>query len=612
MKDRARSRTKRQLQEEIDRLQARVKKLEADLSRQRQFEEPTRELDDRYEALFQSMSNGVAIYRGTREGDDFILVDLNQAAERIEKIRKRDVVGKSVLAVFPSIDEFGLLDVLKQVWISGKPIDHPVTRYEDHRLKGWRDYFVYRLPNGDIVAVYSDETDRKSAEEALKRREELFRTITESAQDCIFIKDRHLKFTYVNPALLNLLGKKAEEVLGKTAEELYGVAAGLHLREADLRVLQGETIEEQHARPIYDEKMTFHDIRVPVKNAEGEVVGICGIARDITERIRLQNDALEVKEEYASKVMQETMKKASFGAMTDSIVLLLGESGSGKDHLARWIHDHSNRAGGPFFCLNCAAIAPELAESELFGHEKGAFTGAGSRKRGLLELAEGGTLLLNEIGELPSPMQAKLLTFLDTKSFLRVGGEKTIHVNTRLIAATHRDLEHEVEEGRFLLPLFFRINLLPIEIPPLRDRKEDLPVICHSILSTLATQMQIPSVPRLSKEDLDSLVSYNWPGNIRELRNFLERSLILSKPGTFKLAKGIFDSSTNEWSLTVKFPDKRSLRDLNSEINKSLCLEALRRSGGNKKEAADLLGISRDSIHRYIRKFGLKSEDLTP
>ena len=222
------------------------------------------------------------------------------------------------------------------------------------------------------------------------------------------------------------------------------------------------------------------------------------------------------------------MREASSAAASDGTVLLQGESGSGKDYLARWIHDHSKRALGPYFSLNCAAISRELAESELFGHERGAFTGAHGRKRGLLELAEGGTLLLNEIGELPLSLQSKLLTFLDTRSFLRVGGEKPINVNARIISATNRSLDDEVEEGRFLSALFYRINVFGITVPPLRDRIEDIPVLMEEIMSRLAVELQLTHLPYVDPAFAIALTRYDWPGNVRELRNALERALMLS------------------------------------------------------------------------------------
>jgi DNA-binding NtrC family response regulator len=207
---------------------------------------------------------------------------------------------------------------------------------------------------------------------------------------------------------------------------------------------------------------------------------------------------------------------------------MLGESGSGKDHLARYIHDHSKRAGGLYFSINCAAVAPELAESELFGHERGAFTGARSRKRGLLELAEGGTLLLNEIGELSLHQQAKLLTFLETKKFTRVGGEREVDVNARLMAATNRDLEDAVKDGSFRKDLFYRLNVLPITVPPLRERRSDIPMLVQEFVHDLCEEMQLTEQPIITPSTMKAFQAYQWPGNVRELRNVLERALILS------------------------------------------------------------------------------------
>ncbi len=311
-----------------------------------------------------------------------------------------------------------------------------------------------------LQGIMFDITRRKEAEIELRRSEERFRAVFEGAQDCIFIKDRSLKYTHVNPAMEELLGRPVSEVVGRRDREVFGWPAGKHAEEGDLRVLHGETVEEERTNQVNGASLTFHDIRVPLRNAEGEVVGICGISRNITDRRRLVSRLPVGSQNYPSQAMRSALARARLASATDSIVLLLGESGSGKDYVARWIHDHSRRATGPYFSVNCAAIARELAESELFGHEAGAFTGARGRKKGLLELAEGGTLLLNEIGEISLSLQSKLLTFLDTKSFLRVGGEKSIHVDARLVAATHRDIEAEVAAGRFLQPLFLSAQRL--------------------------------------------------------------------------------------------------------------------------------------------------------
>jgi len=309
--------------------------------------------------------------------------------------------------------------------------------------------------------------------------------------------------------------------------------------------------------------------------------------------------------------MRGTLEKARFAAARDSIVLICGESGSGKDYVAQWIHGHSRRANGPFFAINCAALPQELAESELFGHEPGAFTGARARKRGLLELAEGGTILLNEIGELSLTLQSKLLTFLDTKSFVRVGGERSIHINARLLAATHRNLEEEVEAGRFLPALFYRLNVFSVHVPPLRERPEDLPLLCEQIMTPLASEMQLTELPVIDSSALNALSEYLWPGNVRELRNVLERALMLWDRGRFELSIPLLKTEPHEWSYTVDFPSDRSLDDVTDEMTASMCKEALRRCRGKRKAAARVLGISRNSLYRYMKRFGLALENGT-
>jgi transcriptional regulator with PAS, ATPase and Fis domain len=317
-------------------------------------------------------------------------------------------------------------------------------------------------------------------------------------------------------------------------------------------------------------------------------------------------------DDYPSNAMSETMARARPAAKSNATLLLQGESGTGKDYLARWIHQQSGNSHGPFFAINCAAIPHEIAESELFGHERGAFTGAWRRKKGLLELAEGGTLLLNEIGELSLALQSKILTFLDSKTFLRVGGEDWVRVDARLIAASHRDLQSLVDERGFLEPLFYRLNVFPIEVPPLRDRLEDLPILVKELLSELAREMQISPVPRIDGTSLEAMTRYHWPGNVRELRNVIERSIILSSGDdelTVSLNEGA--ESRTEWSHTLFFSQDRTLDDLRVELTEHLCTEAMRRSGGNKSKAAAMLGISRDALYRYLKRFKIVGEKAT-
>ena len=448
--------------------------------------------------------------------------------------------------------------------------------------------------------------ERTRAQQALKRSQERFRAIFDTAKDCIFIKNQNLRYTLVNPSMELLLELPASEIMKRRDEEIFGIEAANYLHQLDLRVLAGEIIEAEHTRPIKGISTTFLDIRAPMRNEHGRIVGVCGISRNITERTKTGLTKEIAIEDGPSTVMRLTLAEARMAAKTDIIILLTGESGSGKDHLARYIHENSYRSSGPFYAINCAAIPPELAESELFGHEPGAFTGATRRKRGLLELAEGGTLLLNEIGELAPNLQAKLLTFLDTRSFTRVGGENFITVNARLIAATNRNLEQEVQINHFRLDLFYRLNVLSIKVPALRERIDDIPALARQILSELEQELQLSKTPIITDSDMVRLCAYKWPGNVRELRNVLERAVIVTEGSQLKfdfLECEISDSAVNSW--TVFFPPQPSFAQVITEMRRSLIQEALLRARGNKQEASRLLGVSRFVLRRQMKTLGM-------
>ena len=460
-------------------------------------------------------------------------------------------------------------------------------------------------PDGEphiMVGVHRDISERKQTEEALRTSEERFRAIFEGASEAMFLKDHNLGYTHTNPAFYNLLGVHPSELLGKRATDIYGEDVGKHIEERDSRVLTGERIEMEHTRPVQGTLMTFHDTIVPLRDSRNDIVGICGISRDITARTKLAPQHRVSSDSSLSPVMQSALETARIAAGTDSIVLLQGESGSGKDHLALWIHEHSRRASGPFFAVNCAAIAKELAESELFGHERGAFTGAMGRKKGMFEMAEGGTILLNEIGELEPSLQSKLLAFLDTQSFLRVGGERHVQVDARLIAATHRNLETEVAEGRFLEPLFYRLSVFPVHVPPLRERIEDIPDLVVTILSRLAQEMHLTEMPIIRPQHIDALSQYSWPGNVRELCNVLERSLMLWGGEEFETAIPISKAADEDRSFTVRYIPGKTVRDVTNEVKTFMCSAAMKACHGNKRNAAKLLGISRDAFYRHINR----------
>jgi DNA-binding NtrC family response regulator len=283
-----------------------------------------------------------------------------------------------------------------------------------------------------------------------------------------------------------------------------------------------------------------------------------------------------------------------------STVLLTGESGTGKDLVAKIIHYTSDRATRPFMNITCSALPEQLLESELFGHERGAFTDARLQKRGLLETADGGTVFLDEIGEMVPALQAKLLRFLEEKAFKRVGGAGDIRVDVRVIAATNRDLEEQVAKERFRSDLFYRLNVLPLAIPPLRAHPEDIPILTEHFIDTFNVEFR-KKVLGATPAAYTMLQQYGWPGNVRELRNVVERAMLLSDAQ--KLDARDFQNLTSaaahdSYELPPNGVDVE-------QLERSLVIQALRRAGGNQTKAASLLGLNRDQIRYRIEKFGL-------
>ncbi len=306
----------------------------------------------------------------------------------------------------------------------------------------------------------------------------------------------------------------------------------------------------------------------------------------------------------ASKPMQEVMRIVEMAAPSSASVLITGETGSGKEIVARTIHKLSPRATGPFVAINCSAIPETLMESEIFGHERGAFTGAAERRIGCFELADGGTLLLDEIGEMPAPTQAKLLRVLEDRKVRRLGSKTETPVDVRVLAATNKDPEQAVGSGHLRQDLYFRLNVFHINLPPLRDHKEDISLLVEHILRDVNAKHG-KHVRGIGAEVLDIFMSHTWPGNIRELRNVLERASIMcekelitraSLPGEFgkTSAKGPSDLTT------IKFPVGTTV----DAMERELILQTLNATGNNKTRAADLLGISLKTLHNKLKEYG--------
>jgi Nif-specific regulatory protein len=299
-----------------------------------------------------------------------------------------------------------------------------------------------------------------------------------------------------------------------------------------------------------------------------------------------------------SSKLKEVVEIAERVASTSSTVLLLGESGSGKEVFARWIHHVSPRANAPFVAVNCVALRDELLESELFGHERGAFTGARETRQGKLEVANGGTVFLDEIGDFKLELQAKLLRVLQEREFERVGGNKRIQVDIRVIAATNRDLQKDVQEGRFREDLFFRLNVVAISLPPLRQRTEDIPMLADYFLQRCCRRLGRPLM-KFSPAAMNHLLRYQWPGNVRELGNLIERAVILTRNATITPEDLPVLRSTG-----VDKDDAlgASYRDSMREHQRRVIRHALKTSGGNKARAAELLEMQRTYLSRLIRK----------
>ncbi len=345
-----------------------------------------------------------------------------------------------------------------------------------------------------------------------------------------------------------------------------------------------------------------------------------------TLQLRRENDQLRRRIELEgaqrgpllgeSESMRRVRAMIEKVAETDATVLVRGESGTGKELVARELHERSStRRAGAFVAVNCAALPSELIESELFGHEKGAFTGAAARRRGKFEQADGGTLFLDEIGDMTANVQAKLLRALEERRIERLGGNESVAVDVRIVSATHRPLEQEITNGNFRADLFYRLRVVTIEIPPLRERREDIPLLAESFARLAAERYGLPA-RTLAQSALRRLVEYDWPGNVRELRNTIERALIMAEGSELKasdLPEEVFEKESKHSSETQEPVDRSALsvpftaefREDRREFERRYIARCLEESGGNVTRAASILGMHRQSLQHKLRELGL-------
>ena len=407
---------------------------------------------------------------------------------------------------------------------------------------------IYALSPGVRVIQCNirDITKRKQMEEALRQSEERFRLALKNSGISVFSQDRDLRYTWSYSS-----ASRMGEHIERTLDEILETADAASDTEVRRQILETGVAARTEMQIAYGGRKHYYDVAIdPVLDSAGAVVGLTGVRIDVTELREITEALREAKEKLTeeklyleqeideemefgeivgrSKALQAVMKHVRTVAPTDATVLLLGETGTGKEMVARAIHQASKRHETSLIKMNCAAIPSGLLESELFGHEKGAFTSAVNKKIGRLELADKGTLFLDEIGEVPLELQPKLLRVLQDQTFERVGGVMTLKVNFRLIAATNRDLEEAVRDREFREDLYYRLKVFPIRIPPLRERREDISLLVEHFVKKFALRMK-RSITSIPKKTMDALKGWDWPGNVRELENVIERAVILTQ-----------------------------------------------------------------------------------
>jgi PAS domain S-box-containing protein len=466
------------------------------------------------------------------------------------------------------------------------------------------------------VARHAADLERTVEERTgeLAASETRVRAIVNALPDLVFALDVDARYVEIVTADDRRLHRSASELLGRRAHDVLPAAVAGPFVAAARRTIESQAVQVVEYPLDTPAGIRWFEARMsPARiGLGGDHPHVVVIVRDVTDRKRadeLERQNVYLREAFdadlhfgeihgRSAAIQQVFRAIELVAETDSSVLLLGETGTGKELIARAIHRASRRRAAVMVKVNCAALPATLVESELFGHERGAFTGAVQQKKGRFELANRGTIFLDEIGELPPETQVKLLRVLQEHEFERVGGTQTLRIDARVIAATNRDLAAEVRKGTFRADLYFRLNIFPVWLPPLRERREDIPVIAHHFIRDFASRLG-RQVERIDPQASEDLLAYDWPGNVRELANVLERAVILCQGRTLERAHLALPSTPQKAGdelLTLEALEKRHI------------LEALERTGGvlgGPRGAARLLGLNRSTLWSRMKKLGI-------
>jgi PAS domain S-box-containing protein len=561
--------------------------------------------------IFNSSHDGMIVV------DEYAYItDINNSAAEMIEVDKEKVIGKHILEVLPTS---GLPRVLKT---------KQTEFHQEVKLANGKKIITTRIPMIDetgklfgAMAIFKDITELvKLAEEItdLKEMRMMLEAIIHSSEEAISVVDEHGNGILINPAYTRITGLSEEEVIGKPATADIAEGESMHMQVLKTR------------RPVRGVRMKVgpknRDVVVNVAPiiVDGVLKGSVGVIHDVSEIQRLTAElnrarqiirTLEAKYSFAdiigtSEEIKIAIEQAKVAAKTPVTILLRGESGTGKELFAHAIHNASDRKYNKFIRVNCAAISETLLESELFGYEEGAFSGAKrGGKRGLFEEANNGSIFLDEIGELSANTQAKLLRVLQEGEIVRVGGTKPIPINVRIIAATNVNLEKAIAEGTFREDLYYRLNRMPIYIPPLRARKEDIPALCQHLIQKL-NQDYGRNVEGVTPAALDRLLAYDWPGNVRELENVLGRAMIFMKFNEMMIDVHHIpplDISRADSSLrrNEKELEIRPLEEMVEQYESSIIKQALRKYNNNKTATARALGISIRNLYYKLEKYGI-------
>jgi PAS domain S-box-containing protein len=486
-----------------------------------------------------------------------------------------------------------------------------------------RKLFIFRI----FAARATAELQRLRAEKLLRESERRFRDLYEEAPIAYIYEDLESRFVAANQAAMKLLGLKPEEVRGTlgvsllapnqdTQQKIREALSAMKHQGREFAGVELELRRKSDGKPIWVQWWSKPE--PDGKHTRTMLVDITQRVLMEQEKARLEAQNLYLQEEIKSvhnfeeiighsPPLLAVLDKVSRVAPTDASVLITGETGTGKELFARAIHSTSGRHDKPLIKVNCAALPTGLVESELFGHEKGAFSGAISRRIGRFELANGGTIFLDEIGEVPAEVQVKLLRVLQEKEFERVGGSSPIKADVRIIAATNRDLHKAVAEGTFRQDLFYRLNVFPISLPPLRDRTDDIPLLVNFLVGKFAARVG-RKINSVGQKTMERITNYHWPGNIRELENIVERAVILSSGTSLEIEAEVFANTTTGKETPVPLMDLEA-------VERNHILGILKKTNWvieGERGAANILNLHPNTLRSRLKKLGISRDSHEP